>query len=134
MGDAGSHFLGYSLGVTGALTTYYQKGLTLTPFSVLIPIFVLAIPLFDLLSVVVIRLKTRKPIYIGDNNHISHRFHKMGMSRKNAVLCVHLLSIIIGLSVLPLLWGDNLTTIVCFLQACIILTLVSVLQYIAPKK
>jgi len=133
MGDAGSHFLGYALGVTGALTTYYQENITLTPLSVLIPLFILAIPLFDLLSVIIIRVKNNKPIYIGDNNHISHRFFKMGMSRKNAVSCVHLLSIIIGLSVLPLLWGNLLTTIVCLLQACIILILVSVLQYTAQK-
>ena len=133
MGDAGSHFLGYILGVTGALTTYYTEGLTITYFSILIPFFVLAIPLFDLLSVVIIRLKIKKPIYVGDNNHISHRFCKMGMSRKNAVLCVHLLSIIVGLSILPLLWGDKLTTAVCLLQVCIILTLVSVLQYTARK-
>jgi UDP-GlcNAc:undecaprenyl-phosphate/decaprenyl-phosphate GlcNAc-1-phosphate transferase len=133
MGDAGSHFLGYSLGITGAMTTYYQEGVTLTPLSVLIPIFILAIPLFDLLSVIIIRLKAGKPIYIGDNNHISHRFNKMGMSRKNAVLCVHLLSVIIGLSVLPLLWGDRSTTIVCLLQAGIILLLISVLQYCTKK-
>jgi UDP-GlcNAc:undecaprenyl-phosphate GlcNAc-1-phosphate transferase len=94
----------------------------------------LAIPLFDLLSVVIIRLKIKKPIYIGDNNHISHRFHKMGMSRKNAVLSVHLLSIIISLSILPLLWGDRLTATVCLLQAFMLLTLVSVLQYTAQKR
>ena len=134
MGDAGSHFLGYTLGITGALTTYYKEGITITPLSVLIPLFVLAIPLFDLLSVVIIRLKIGKAIYIGDNNHISHRFFKMGMSRKSAVLCVHLLSIIIGLSILPLLWGNRLTAIICLLQACVILILVSVLQYTVQKK
>ena len=133
MGDSGSHFLGYILGITGALTTYYEKGLTLTPLSVLIPLFVLAIPLFDLLSIIIIRLKIKKPIYIGDNNHISHRFYKMGMSRKNAVLSVHLLSVIIGSSILPLLWGERLTTIVCLLQACVILALISLLQYTTRK-
>ncbi len=133
MGDAGSHFLGYTLGVTGALTTFYQEGFTQTKLSILIPLFILAIPLFDLLSVIVIRLKAGKPIYIGDNNHISHRFNKMGMSRKNAVLCVHLLSIIISLSVLPLLWGNMLTTIISIIQAFVILILISVLQYTSKK-
>lgn len=128
MGDSGSHFLGYTLAVTGALTTYYQTGISITRLSVLIPLFILAVPLFDLLSVIIIRLKIKKPIYVGDNNHISHRFTKMGMSRKKAVLCVHLLTIIIGLSVLPLLWEDLITGIVCFIQACIILILISVLQ------
>jgi UDP-GlcNAc:undecaprenyl-phosphate GlcNAc-1-phosphate transferase len=133
MGDSGSHFLGYTLAVTGAMTTYYQQGITQSEFAVLIPLFLLAIPLFDLLSVVVIRLKIKKPIYIGDNNHISHRFNKMGMTRKTAVLCVHLLAIIVSLGVLPVLWGDTYTATVCLIQACIILFLVSVLQYSAKK-
>lgn len=134
MGDCGSHFLGYTLAITGALTTYYQQGITQTPLAVLIPVFFLAIPLFDLLSVVVIRIKIHKPIYIGDNNHISHRFNKMGMERKTAVLCVHLLAIIISLSVLPMLWGDIPTTMVCLTQACVILFLISILQYSAKKE
>jgi len=129
MGDSGSHFLGYILGIMGTLTTFYQEGFTVTPLSVLVPIFILGIPLFDLISVVIIRMKAGEPIYIGDNNHISHRFNKMGMSRKNAVFSVHLLSIIISLSVLPMLWGGRLTVTVCLLQACIILLLISILQY-----
>ncbi|HBM16619.1 MAG TPA: hypothetical protein DD381_09805 [Lentisphaeria bacterium] len=133
MGDSGSHFLGFILAVTGAMATYYQQGITQSELAVFIPIFVLAIPLFDLLSVVIIRLRIKKPIYIGDNNHISHRFTKMGMTRKTAVTCVHLLSIIISLSVLPLLWGDRYTATVCLIQACVILLLVSVLQYAAKK-
>lgn len=133
MGDSGSHFLGYTLAIAGALTTYYQQGITQTQLAVLIPLFVLAIPLFDLFSVIVIRTKIKKPIYIGDNNHISHRFNKMGMEKKIAVICVHLLAIIISLSVLPLLWGDILTAMLCLIQACILLLLISILQYSAKK-
>lgn len=133
MGDCGSHFLGYTLAITGALTTYYQQGITQTQLAVLIPLFVLATPLFDLLSVIVIRIRIHKPIYVGDNNHISHRFNKMGLGKKTAVLCVHLLAIIVSLSVLPLLWGDIPTAIVCLTQACVILLLISILQYSAKK-
>jgi UDP-GlcNAc:undecaprenyl-phosphate/decaprenyl-phosphate GlcNAc-1-phosphate transferase len=129
MGDSGSHFLGYTLGISGAMTTYYKTTLAASPLAVLIPVFILAIPLFDFISVIIIRLVIKKPIYIGDNNHLSHRFNKMGMSRKNAVFMVHLLSIIIGLGVLPLLWGDSITGLISLLQACLILILVSTLQY-----
>ena len=134
MGDSGSHFLGYILGITSAYTTYFQQGITLSYLSVLIPVFIMALPLFDLLSVIAIRLKIRKPIYIGDNNHISHRFCNMGMTRKTSVLCIHILAVIIGLSVLPLLWGDEKTTIVCFIQACTILLLISIIQFAARKE
>ena len=117
-----------------ALTTFYQEGFTQTKIiNTYDRCLYLPYLFFDLLSVIVIRLKAGKPIYIGDNNHISHRFNKMGMSRKNAVLCVHLLSIIISLSVLPLLWGDILTTVVSIIQALVILILISVLQYTSQK-
>jgi UDP-GlcNAc:undecaprenyl-phosphate GlcNAc-1-phosphate transferase len=100
-----------------------------THLPILIPVFILAIPLFDTAAVVAIRLYKHKPIYIGDHNHISHRFVAMGMSRKRAVFLVHLLVVMIGLSVLPLLWGDERTAVVSLVQAGTILLLVSILQY-----
>lgn len=128
MGDSGSHLLGYLLAILGCMVTYYKSSLD-TQFSLLIPLFVLAIPLFDLLAVTVIRWKIGQPFYVGDHNHISHRFLKMGMNRKKAVLMVHLLSLTIGMSVLPLLWGDEKTIVVALVQACTILLIVSLLQY-----
>jgi len=129
MGDSGSHFLGYTLAVMGILVTFYNPVNTITRFSILIPLFILAIPIFDVVAVVLIRWTKRKPFYIGDHNHISHRFVRMGMDRKKAVLMVHLLAICVGLSVLPLLWGDERTTVVSLIQACTILILISLLQY-----
>ena len=57
----------------------------------------------------------------------------MGMTRKQAVMMVHLLAIAIGLSVLPLMWGDMRTTIISLLQAFTILLLVTLLQYKVRK-
>ena len=131
MGDSGSHFLGYLLAVMGMMVTYYDNKTDgqHSPLSILIPLFILALPLFDALAVTVIRLKAGKPIYIGDNNHISHRFMKMGMRRSMAVLATHLLALAIGLGVLPLLWGDTATTVVSIIQAVTILIMVSIIQY-----
>ncbi|MFA6291784.1 MAG: MraY family glycosyltransferase [Victivallales bacterium] len=133
MGDSGSHFLGYNLAVLGVLATYYSPSQASTYLPILIPFFILAIPLFDLCAVVVIRLRAGKPVYIGDHNHISHRFLNMGMTRKQAVLMVHLLAIAIGLSVLPLMWGDLRTTVISLMQAFTILLLVTLLQYKVKK-
>ncbi len=134
MGDCGSHFLGYIIAVVSASVTYYNPGVSTTRFPILIPLFILAIPLFDTAAVVVIRLRKHKPIYIGDHNHISHRFVRMGMSRKTAVFMVHMLELIIGLSVLPLLWGDEKTTIISLIQACSVLFFVTALQCSAKNE
>lgn len=134
MGDSGSHFLGYLLAVMSASVTYFSRDYSLTRFPILIPLFILAIPLFDAFSVVLIRLYHHKPIYIGDHNHLSHRFFKMGMSRKRAVQMVHLMTLIIGLSVLPLLWGNYKTAIVIFVQAMLMLLFISLIQYAVGGK
>ncbi len=129
MGDSGSHLLGYLLAVMSASVTYFSRDYSLTRFPILIPLFILAIPLFDTFSVVAIRLYHHKPVYIGDHNHLSHRFVKMGMSRKRAVQMVHLMALIIGLSVLPLLWGDYKIDMVILSQAMLMLLFMSMIQY-----
>jgi len=129
MGDSGSHLLGYLTAVISASVTFYSTSKSNSLFSILVPLFILAVPLFDTFAVVVIRLKAGKPVYIGDHNHISHRFVKMGMSRKRAVFMVHLLALLLGLSVLPILWGDFKIALICVIQAVLLLILVSALQF-----
>lgn len=133
MGDAGSHFLGYLLAVLGALTTFYAPGEAPTPAPILIPLFVLGLPLFDLVAVVVMRLHYRKPVYVGDHTHISHRFEKMGLSRARAVLMVHLLTFTIGAGAVTLLWVPAIGAVVVFLQSVAVLTVVTFLQSYASE-
>ena len=134
MGDAGSHFIGFMLAVISAKVTYYNPAISTTHLTVLIPVFILAVPLFDTLAVVIIRLYNHKPIYVGDHNHISHRFLHMGMTRKTAVLLVHLTALVSGLGVLPLLWGDERTCAVLLVQGVTFIALLSILQYVTGGK
>ncbi len=134
MGDSGSHFLGFMLGVVSAKVTYYTPGISTTRFTVLIPVFILAIPLLDTLTVVLIRWYHHKPVYVGDHNHISHRFLHMGLTRAGSVSMVHLLCLIAGLGALPLLWGDEKTCFMLIVQGLAIFAMVSFLQYNLMKK
>ena len=129
MGDGGSHLLGYLLAVISARVTYYNPEISASRLTVLIPLFILAVPIFDTFAVVVIRLLNHKPIYVGDHNHISHRFFHMGMTRKRAVLLVHLLCLISGLGAMPLLWGDERSCFILLAQGITILLLLTILQY-----
>ena len=58
--------------------------------AVLQPLFILAVPLLDLVSVVVIRGRLGIPVYVGDNNHFSHRLTRFGFSKTTAVLLLWL--------------------------------------------
>lgn len=129
MGDAGSHFLAFLLAVISTKVTYYDPAVASTRFAILIPLFVLAVPIFDTFAVVAIRLRNHKPVYVGDHNHISHRFCRMGMPPRRAVQLVHLLALIGALGVLPLLWGDPRTCFILLIQGGAILLLLSVMQY-----
>ena len=128
MGDNGSHFLGYILGVIGTMVTYYQGDALTTPYPFLIPFMVLALPLFDLGAVVTIRLRNNKPIYIGDHNHISHRFVKMGFSRKHSVLLIHLLCLIIGLCGIAILHSNITVAILLLVQTVALLIFLTILH------
>ncbi len=72
LGDAGSHLVGYLLAVLAILPHFYTRQ-NPHPLAVLTPLFFLAAPLLDLAQVVIYRTLNRKPFWIGDNNHLSHR-------------------------------------------------------------
>jgi UDP-GlcNAc:undecaprenyl-phosphate GlcNAc-1-phosphate transferase len=99
LGDAGSHLVGYLLAVMAILPHFYTHS-NPRPLAVLAPLFVLAVPLIDLAQVSVFRTWNRKPFWIGDTNHISHRLTRAGFSRQTAVLLLWLVAAVIGLTAL----------------------------------
>ncbi|MBE6391297.1 MAG: undecaprenyl/decaprenyl-phosphate alpha-N-acetylglucosaminyl 1-phosphate transferase [Lentisphaerae bacterium] len=134
MGDSGSHFIGFLAAVIAAQVTCFDSGYSLSHFPVLIPALILALPLFDTMMVVIIRTLNKKPFWIGDHNHISHRFARMGLTRPQAVLAVHLLALALGSSTLPIYWGDFTTAAILVFQAVLLLALVTILQCAGAKK
>ncbi len=95
LGDAGSHLVGYLLAVMAILPHFYTKH-NPRPLAVLAPLLVLAIPLLDLAQVSLFRTLNKKPFWIGDNNHLSHRLARAGLSRTRAVLLLWLIATIVG--------------------------------------
>ncbi|MBQ6473317.1 MAG: undecaprenyl/decaprenyl-phosphate alpha-N-acetylglucosaminyl 1-phosphate transferase [Victivallales bacterium] len=132
MGDGGSHLLGYLLAICGLLTTYYIPSENATPAPLLIPLFALGVPLFDAMAVVVIRLRLGVPIYKGDNRHISHRFARLGLSRPQAVLVVHLLCFVVGVTGLMLLWLPPAGALLALALVSAIFTVISIIQFYVP--
>jgi UDP-GlcNAc:undecaprenyl-phosphate GlcNAc-1-phosphate transferase len=96
LGDAGSHLVGYLLAVMAILPHFYNKQ-NLHPLAVLSPLLVLAIPLIDLAQVVIFRTLNRRPFWIGDTNHLSHRLVRAGLSRTRAVLLLWMIAVMVGI-------------------------------------
>lgn len=97
MGDAGSLVLGYMLAVLSILTTYYESAAGSPPYALAIPLVVLAVPLYDFASVVVIRLLEGRNPLRGDQRHFSHRLVQRGLTRRFAVLTIYLATAATGL-------------------------------------
>lgn len=96
MGDAGSYFLGFTMACMSVLGTYY----TATDgkrHAILAPFCVLAVPLYDICSVIFLRLREGRSPFQPDKRHFSHRLAAMGLTKVQAVLTVHLATLTTGL-------------------------------------
>ena len=104
MGDSGSLLIGFVLGVLTARTTYVPEGVEFEArwYGVFVPVIVLAVPLYDMIVVSVIRISRGKSPFVGDTNHFSHRLVARGMSKPTAVLSIWLISAATGLAALLL--------------------------------
>jgi UDP-GlcNAc:undecaprenyl-phosphate GlcNAc-1-phosphate transferase len=122
------------LAVIGALGTFYTPGETATVASTLIPLVILAVPIFDVFAVILIRWRQGRPIYIGDKMHISHRFVKMGLSDNRAAWAVHLLHLATGIGGLALLWLPLPGTLIVLIQILAVLCMVSLLHHTAIRE
>ena len=132
LGDAGSHFIGYMLAVLPVLGTFYRQG-TPTHLPVLIPLLVLAVPLFDLVMVSWIRIRHGQPVYIGDVNHLSHRLVRVGLPQSWAVTLIYLITLTLGLGATILLWSELTGAVIVIIQALCILAIVTLLERLGSK-
>jgi len=126
MGDAGSYLVGYLLAVTTLTATF--AGGDLPKHAIFGPLCVLAVPLYDTATVVLIRLRGGRSPFTGDKSHFSHRLVELGMTKPQAVLTIYLATATCGLGAL-LLRQLNIAgaMIVLFMVACI-LALVAILE------
>lgn len=131
MGDSGALFIGFVLGVLTVRTTYLRPDQTLAGgwYSVLVPVIVLALPLYDMIVVSFIRISRGRSPFVGDTNHFSHRLVARGMSRRTAVLTLYLITAATGVAaiLLPLV-DTTFAAMLIFAQTLLILGVVMLLE------
>lgn len=94
MGDTGALFLGYSISIISMLGLF--KNITL--FSFIIPIVVLAVPIFDTVFAIIRRLLNKKSIAAPDKLHLHYCLINLGFSHRSAVLIIYFFSACFGFS------------------------------------
>ncbi|MCM8784867.1 MAG: undecaprenyl/decaprenyl-phosphate alpha-N-acetylglucosaminyl 1-phosphate transferase [Candidatus Omnitrophica bacterium] len=133
MGESGSSFLGYFLGITSILLTYYKYEESKTFLPVFIPLIVFSVPFFDTISVIVIRKKRGYPIFQADKNHLSHRLVSIGMTQKQAILFIYLLTLTTGINALILKNLNVYGGIEVLFEVILILVIVAILEFFGRK-
>ena len=128
LGDCGSLFIGYVMGSLTLLERYVTHASGLL-FPILMPVLVLAVPLVDTATVMFIRLRENRPIYVGDNRHLSHRLVSLGFSRRRAVAALYLMTFSLGLGAAALTDASLLQSVLVLLQTAGFVTLVLMLLF-----
>jgi len=86
MGDAGSMLVGYLLAVLTIAARYYSPEHGTSKFVVLIPLAILAVPLFDMVCVTLSRIRRGQSPFRGDAaSHLAHRMLARGWSPRGIV-------------------------------------------------
>ena len=85
-------------------------------------LLVMAVPILDAFRVIVIRIQKKKPIFVGDAEHVHFRLLASGLSHKQAVLVLYSIAFLFGLSTLFLQSKQKLLALVLL---CVLMLLAS---------
>ena len=107
-GDAGSTFLGLMISVIFLLGF---KTSTLT--SLIIPIFILAIPIVDTLFAIIRRKLKGQKIDHADKEHIHHQLLKK-FSKKSTLLIIYAINIVFSITTIFYVLNQTVEVIICY--------------------
>lgn len=94
MGDTGAQFLGFIL----AVISIHGAIKSAAAIVIMVPILTLGLPIYDTLTSMVRRMINKKPVMQGDRGHLHHRLLDMGLTQKQAVLIMYIISALLGVS------------------------------------
>ncbi|HHS97329.1 MAG TPA: undecaprenyl/decaprenyl-phosphate alpha-N-acetylglucosaminyl 1-phosphate transferase [Chloroflexi bacterium] len=95
MGDSGSLFLGFTLAAIGIKLRFPEN---VTFVTWMVPVLVMGLPIFDTTLVIISRLRRGlNPLTHPGKDHVSHRLVAAGMTQREAVLTLYVVSFILGM-------------------------------------
>lgn len=92
LGDTGALFLGFMISI---ISLQGLKNITI--ISLLIPVFILGIPITDTLFAIIRRKLNKQPISVADKNHMHHRLLTIGFTHPQTVLALYSVAIIFSI-------------------------------------
>lgn len=134
MGDGGSLVIGLLLAFLTVRTTYVDAD---TPgaggwYGVLMPLVILAVPLYDFVSVTLIRISQGKSPFVGDMQHFSHRIRDRGLGPRSTILVIYALTLATGISGLLMTRAQPWQAVALGVQVAALLAAIALFEHRAP--
>lgn len=115
MGDGGSQFLGFSVGVLSLLLTQREGAL----LSTALPLLILALPILDTTMVMVYRIREGRSPFSADKNHIHHRLLALNFTHYEAVFAIYITQSLLVLAAYSLRYYSDSLILGIFAAFCI---------------
>ena len=128
MGDAGSLVVGFFVALLTLRTTYYHEAQSGQWYPVFLPAIVMAVPLYDFISVTLLRITQGKSPFVGDTQHFSHRLKRHGLTNTQTVLTLYLATLCTGLGATFLYQVNLVGAILIFTQTFMILAIIAIFE------
>ena len=131
LGDAGASFIGFALAGLAVMGEWAEDNAVV---ALLTPMLILAVPLFDIVYVGIVRVVTGKVHSVAEwlaytgKDHMHHRFEALGLSRPESVLLIVAIAATLGLSALLLRSATPPEAVLVLVQAACILAIIAVLE------
>jgi len=100
MGDSGSLFLGSVLAIISLLGVMKS----VAAITLVVPLLIIGVPLFDTLSAIIRRRRGGRPIQEADKGHIHHRLLSRGFDQRQTVLIIYAWSIALAVGGYAVRW------------------------------
>ncbi len=130
LGDTGSQFLGFIIAVIALLGF---KTATFT--SLIIPVLILAIPLFDVVFAIIRRTLKKENPTKPDKSHFHHQLLKMKFSTKTSLLIIYFIEILFAAVSILYALGDTTYAVIIYIGLMIVfIFIVMTTDILFPKK
>ncbi len=134
MGDAGAMFLGFTLAAISVQGTLKSAATV----ALVVPILALGLPIADTFFAIVRRTANGRPIHEADRGHLHHRLMQLGLSHRDTVVVMWVISGWLGISAIALtqLGWASAAVVVIFVVASLFYGArkVGILRLHEPKK
>lgn len=128
MGDAGSFVIGFFVAILTLRATYFHQSQSGGWYAVFTPLVIMALPLYDFLSVTMLRISQGKSPFTGDTQHFSHRLKKRGLTETQTVLTLYMATLCTGIGAIILRRAGAAYAILIFVQTVMILAIIAILE------